>query len=66
MRELMRYIRVDVRNKCGNSKRNQSSTKYGSKTVAEKYHFTIAFENSLEYDYVTEKLWQPLAKNVEV
>ena len=30
-------------------------------TLARQYLFTIAIENSLEYDYVTEKLWQPLA-----
>jgi hypothetical protein len=57
MRELMRYIPIDVHDKCGNSKSDskQETTRVG------KYLFTIAIENSLEYDYVTERLWQPLA-----
>ena len=64
----MRYIPVDVRGKCGNSKWNQSSTVSDPKVlakektaIASQYLFTIAIENSLEYDYVTEKLWQPFA-----
>lgn len=68
MLELMRYIRVDVRGKCGNSTWNQSSVTVDPKlfaaektNVASEYLFTVAIENSLEYDYVTEKLWQPLA-----
>ncbi|CAF3054167.1 unnamed protein product [Rotaria socialis] len=68
MLELMRYISVDVRGKCGNPSWNQSSTLSDPKyfaiektTLASEYLFTIAIENSLEYDYVTEKLWQPLA-----
>jgi hypothetical protein len=68
MLELMRYIRVDVRGKCGNSNWNESSAVSDSKlfakekiALASEYLFTIAIENSLEHDYVTEKLWQPLA-----
>jgi hypothetical protein len=63
----MRYIRVDVRGKCGNPNWNQTISS-DAKVLAneklaiiQKYLFTIAIENSLEYDYVTEKLWQPLA-----
>jgi hypothetical protein len=69
MFELMKFIRVDVRGKCGNPQWNESSMKNvpPSKWAEDKTHlsseylFTIAIENSLEYDYVTEKLWQPLA-----
>ena len=67
MLELMRYIQVDVRGKCGNSSWNQTSSPLDPKiwakqktAIASEYLFTIAIENSLEYDYVTEKLWQPL------
>ncbi|CAF0897807.1 unnamed protein product [Adineta steineri] len=28
--------------------------------LAKEYLFTIAIENSLDFDYITEKLWQPL------
>ena len=31
------------------------------KEMMKYYHFTVAFENSFDNDYVTEKLWQPLA-----
>jgi len=68
MLELMHYIPVDVRGKCGNPNWNQSLTESDPNnwakeklTLAKEYLFTIAIENSLEYDYVTEKLWQPLA-----
>ena len=68
MLELMRYIRVDALGKCGNPKWNQTSISSDPKvlanekmTLARQYLFTIAIENSLEYDYVTEKLWHPLA-----
>jgi hypothetical protein len=29
--------------------------------MAKNYLFTVAIENTLEHDYITEKLWQPLA-----
>ena len=69
MLELMKYIRVDVRGRCGNPAWNVSSAaNVNSSSWAEEktrlsgeYLFTIAIENSLEHDYVTEKLWQPLA-----
>lgn len=64
--ELMRYIRIDIHGKCGNSKWNKTLSTDPKILAREKmklskqYLFTIAIENSLEYDYVTEKLWQPL------
>lgn len=67
MFELMRYIRVDIHGKCGNPKWNKTLSSDPKVLAVEKmnltkqYLFTIAIENSLEYDYVTEKLWQPLA-----
>lgn len=69
MLELMKYIRVDVRGRCGNPLWNASNTAPVDPSIwaeektrlAGEYLFTIAIENSLEYDYVTEKLWQPLA-----
>ncbi|UJR07594.1 hypothetical protein I4U23_011882 [Adineta vaga] len=71
MLELKRYIEVDVRGKCGNPNWNESSIptdEIDPKVLAKEklvitgeYMFTVAIENTLEYDYVTEKLWQPLA-----
>jgi hypothetical protein len=31
------------------------------KAMMKHYMFTVAFENSIEHDYITEKLWHPLA-----
>jgi hypothetical protein len=31
------------------------------KAMMKHYKFTIGFENSIEHDYITEKLWHPLA-----
>jgi hypothetical protein len=35
--------------------------KASKKAMIKHYKFTIAIENNFEHDYVTEKLWQPLA-----
>ena len=65
----MRYIPVDSRGRCGNAHWTTSSLNNldpiilvkEKMNLSSQYPFTIAIENSLEYDYVTEKLWQPLA-----
>ncbi|CAF1098741.1 unnamed protein product [Didymodactylos carnosus] len=45
----------------GESKeRDKLNWKDGKMALASEYLFTIAIENSLTHDYVTEKLWQPL------
>ena len=68
MLEMMKYIRVDARGRCGNPKWNQSmlpsdpnQIPIEKTNIAKEYLFTVAIENSFEHDYVTEKLWQPLA-----
>ncbi|CAF1583412.1 unnamed protein product [Adineta ricciae] len=71
MLELMRYIEVDVRGKCGNPNWNDSAAVLSDTdpkilareklAIAGEYLFTVAIENTLTYDYVTEKLWQPLS-----
>jgi hypothetical protein len=46
---------------------NHTETHFWGNWVASKaammknYQFTVAIENSFEHDYITEKLWQPLA-----
>jgi hypothetical protein len=64
----MQHIRVDVRGRCGNPTWKAPEIVPDGKTLANEktnltggYLFTVAIENSLEHDYVTEKLWQPLA-----
>ncbi|CAL7948915.1 unnamed protein product [Xylocopa violacea] len=67
--ELMKYIRVDSYGKCLNNAQFEERLK---KNYLEKlnskdflsfianYKFTIAFENAVCDDYITEKLWRPL------
>lgn len=68
MLKLMRYIHVDALGKCGNPTWNQTVISSDPKVLAnekmnlvQQYVFTVIIENSLEYDYVTEKLGEPLA-----
>ena len=62
LRELMKYIELDSFGKVYNNKKikedNGGLTKEG---LIPAYKFTIAFENSISKDYVTEKFFQPLA-----
>ncbi|MGA7671720.1 MAG: glycosyltransferase family 10 [Nitrolancea sp.] len=59
--ELMRYMPVDSYGKCLQNRtfvedRGQT-TKLDTITA---YRFTLAFENSISHDYVTEKFFEPL------
>jgi hypothetical protein len=61
VRELMRYIAVDS---YGRSLRNRTFAEDRGRetklaTIA-RYKFTLAFENSIDHDYVTEKFFDPL------
>jgi hypothetical protein len=58
---LMRYIRVDSYGKIFQTHRLNDDKGYKTKhDIITQYKFTIAFENSIGVDYVTEKLYQPL------
>lgn len=68
VQELMNYINIDSYGKCLNNKQlpvhlndpaeNMNDAEF-LKLMA-KYKFTIAFENAIGEDYMTEKLWRPL------
>ncbi|CAK9822127.1 Alpha-(1,3)-fucosyltransferase 10 [Anthophora retusa] len=67
--ELMKYIRVDSYGTCLNNAQLDKGLKenYLEKLNSEdflsftaNYKFTIAFENAICEDYITEKLWRPL------
>ncbi|XP_063985954.1 alpha-(1,3)-fucosyltransferase 10 isoform X2 [Diachasmimorpha longicaudata] len=67
--ELMKYIRVDAFGACLNNRnlpddlRKNYIEKLHSdklKKFVGKYKFTLAFENAVCDDYITEKLWRPL------
>ncbi|MGA7879107.1 MAG: glycosyltransferase family 10 [Desulfoferrobacter sp.] len=59
--ELMRYIRVDSYGSVFQTHKLKEDRGYTTKQgIISQYKFTIAFENSIGVDYVTEKLYQPL------
>ncbi len=59
--ELMKYIEIDSYGRCLNNRTFQFDTGRETKlqTIA-RYKFTLAFENSISHDYVTEKFFDPL------
>jgi len=62
VRALMKHIRVDSYGKILNTRRlpePDRGIKSKLQTIA-RYKFTLAFENSIAADYVTEKFFQPL------
>lgn len=62
IQELMKYIKIDSYGKVFNNKRLESDTGQTSKLeLYRNYKFVIAFENSIETDYVTEKFFDPLS-----
>ena len=61
VRELMQHIPVDVYGDCGNNTicPRASTCKVGD--FLQKYKFYLAFENTLNGEYITEKLWRTLS-----
>ena len=67
VRELQRYIPVDIYGKCGNysCRRDYFQRDRGCQTVInDTYLFYLAFENAHCMDYVTEKLFRILPLDV--
>ena len=60
VKELQRFIEVDVYGACGPLRCSRSKESECSRMIAQHYHFYLAFENSRCRDYVTEKLFMPL------
>ena len=60
--ELSKYIDIDIYGGCGTKTcpENEDCHNY----LASKYLFYLSFENSICKDYVTEKFWNPLSKNI--
>jgi hypothetical protein len=60
-RELMRYIAVDSYGRFLNNARLEDDRGVASKRACiARYKFTLAFENAIAPDYVTEKFFDPL------
>lgn len=63
--ELAKYISVDVYGKCGEYECPQSSRHSSCRQyIASTYKFYLAFENSLCYGYITEKLFDTLKYDI--
>ncbi|XP_071952375.1 alpha-(1,3)-fucosyltransferase 10-like isoform X2 [Antedon mediterranea] len=67
VKELMQYIQVDSFGRCLHNKDLPvefqdplTMDKDGFKHILAKYKFTLALENALCDDYITEKFWRPL------
>lgn len=59
--EMMSYLKVDSYGKVLNNISIKNDTGVRSKEqIISQYKFSIAFENSIAIDYVTEKFFQPL------
>ncbi|XP_036341944.1 alpha-(1,3)-fucosyltransferase C-like [Rhagoletis pomonella] len=60
---LQEYIDVDIYGKCGNYSCPRSSNEC-DELLDQRYKFYFSFENSLCNDYVTEKLYNAMKRNV--
>jgi hypothetical protein len=61
LQELMSYIEIDSYGKLFNNRRLQDDKGYSTKEeTMSGYKFSIAFENSISKDYVTDVLYDPL------
>jgi len=62
LRELMRHVPVDSYGRVLNNRRLREDRGHATKLeVVTSYRFTLGFENAIATDYVTEKLYGPLA-----
>ncbi|KAH9505132.1 hypothetical protein Btru_059645 [Bulinus truncatus] len=60
VRELQKYIPVDIYGKCGSFQCPRASDKECLHNIKIKYKFYLGFESNLCKDYITEKLYQYL------
>ncbi|XP_055585698.1 alpha-(1,3)-fucosyltransferase C-like [Uranotaenia lowii] len=63
VRAIQKLVQVDVYGKCGTLECTRGS-KRCSEMLNTDYWFYFSFENSLCRDYVTEKLFEPMASNI--
>ncbi len=61
LNELMKHLEVDSFGKMCNNKKLEDKWGLTKEKIISKYKFTIAFENLISKDYVTEKFFQPIA-----
>ncbi len=67
VRELKRYIDVDIYGKCGNVVSHECKRKHQecfTHKIPSEYKYYLSFENNVCRDYVTEKLYRTLSTEV--
>ena len=64
VRDLMKHIQVDVYGACGKEFCPKSSCGLKIMDILDEYKFYLAFENTLNGEYITEKLWRSFTKGV--
>ena len=62
--ELKKYIQVDIYGKCGFLTCEKESANDCFTMLRTDYKFYLAFENSLCWEYITEKVWNALEYDV--
>jgi len=62
--ELRRFIDVDIYGGCGRLKCPLSADELCLDMLERRYFFYLSFENSLCVDYVTEKFWRTVRRDV--
>ena len=65
VKKLLNYINVDIYGKCSYiyGQDNHCSRSSDCEDIFEPYKFTLAFENGVCTDYITEKFWIALQRN---
>ena len=65
VKKLLNYISVDVYGGCSRiyGQNNQCSRSRNCEDIFKPYKFTLAFENGVCTDYITEKFWMALQRN---
>ncbi|OQV25735.1 putative Glycoprotein 3-alpha-L-fucosyltransferase A [Hypsibius exemplaris] len=64
VRELRKYVAVDVYGRCGNLSCGRNGTDEVCLDVMREYKFYLSFENSMCRDYVTEKMIRALEHEI--
>lgn len=64
VKKLNKYMAVDVYGKCGKLKCERNKENYCYDKLDKDYKFYLSFENALCKDYITEKLFKILTRNV--
>lgn len=62
--ELKKHISVDIYGRCGHLQCKQNQPDHCLEILERDYKFYLAFENSISLDYITEKMFKVMDKNI--